>query len=83
MKGLGIWYLTLLSTLFELYCGAHFNWWRKPENPEKTTDLPQVTVKHYRTMLFRDSHSKLVIGISCKGSCKSIYHKPHFVMRNN
>ena len=83
MRGLGLWCLTLLPTLFELYCGAHFYWWRKPENPEKTTDMPQVTVKRYRTMLFRDSHSKLVIGTACKGSCKSSYHKPHFVMRNN
>jgi len=22
-------------------------WWRKPEHPEKTTDLPQVTDKLY------------------------------------
>ena len=63
-----------LSTLFELYCGAHFYWWRKPKNPEKTTDMPQVTVKLYRTMLFRDSDSKLVIGTACTGSCKSTYH---------
>jgi hypothetical protein len=74
MRGLGLWCLTLLSTLFELYCGAHFYWWRTQENPEKTTDMPQVTVKHYRTMLFRDSDSKLVIGTACTGSCKSTYH---------
>jgi hypothetical protein len=24
-----------------------FYWWRKPEFPEKTTDLPQVTDKLY------------------------------------
>ena len=75
MRGLGLWCLTLLPTLFELYCGApHFYWWRTPENPEKTTDLPQVTVKRYHTMLFRDSDSKLVIVTACTGSCKSTYH---------
>jgi len=49
---LGLWCLTPLSRYLSYIVVVSFMW-RKPEYPEKTTDLSQVTDKLYHIMLHR------------------------------
>ena len=55
----GLWYLTPLSTMFQLYRGGQFYWWRN--------------IMFYLVHLVKLT-ALGVMDTDCTGSCKSNYH---------
>jgi hypothetical protein len=67
-----------LSTIFQLYRGGQLYWWWKPEDPEKTTDLPQVTDKLYHIILYTSSWSRFYTWNIVESGVK--HHKPSMLL---
>ena len=69
----GLCCITPLSTIFQLYHGGQFYWWRKPEYPEKTTDLSQVTDKLYQCCILTKIWNKCTSSHNYKGIINTLH----------
>jgi hypothetical protein len=79
VRGLGLWCLTPLSTIFQLYRDGQLHWWRKRRTRRKPPTCCKSLTKFitYRVHLAIGGFELttfVVIKTDYTGSCKSNYH---------
>jgi hypothetical protein len=89
-----LWWLTPLSTIFQLCRGVKLHWWRKLEYPKKPPTcckslknyIAYICIEYISPLSELELTTLVVIRTDCIGSCKSNYHHDHdglsaFVLR--